>query len=148
MVETLIAAVAVVFIAMAAIRFARLLLAKTSAEYAAQRTARARAVGLNRFMCQKTSRLALIPASGRKRRPESEVGAAQMRAYMASANWPEANAIMDYELWSRSRTNADVAHGLSPVASADVTLSDPEFTVRGNAKVEAHFPLYMDDAGR
>ena len=149
MVETLIACVAVVFVTMLAIRFSRMLLAKTSAEYAAQRVARAKAVGLNGFMCAKTANLALVPASGKKLHPlYSPLDEGRMRAYMASANWPEAQALLRYELWPAAHVRARVRSGLSPEAVADVRLADPEFAVRGNAKVEAHFPLYMDDAGR
>lgn len=149
MVETLLASLAILLAFSLALRFSQMLLAKTSAEYAAARVARARAVGFNSFMCEKSAKAALIPASGRRLWPQYSVSpVSRLGAYMASVTPGEANGLLEYELWPAASVKTQSGGGISPEAEAIVTINGDGFSVRGRSAVEAHFPLYMLDAGR
>jgi len=150
MVELLIAMLLVFFVFDGAFRLSRKLLAKTVLDHAAARAARARSVGFNDFMCRKAARASMIPVAGKRLWPQyggyDEV--ARIPAYMASKTAGEAAGILEYAGWHSSRVDVKSGHGVSPEAEASIVLSDPDFRITGRSKVESHFPLYMDDAGR
>ena len=64
MVETVIAVLAITFIFLALFSLSHILTGKILVQHAAMRVARARAVGFNDFMCEKTARVAVIPVAG------------------------------------------------------------------------------------
>ncbi len=136
--------------------------------HAAQRAARAKCVGLNRFMVEKTARVAAIPASGEPLLTRiggerlglwAELG--RIPAYLASETPQEARGILDYSLWdtmsvegrvSAAKTGMKVTMAC-PRTDALVRMSPPESRAAGSrmsaeAKIESHYPYYMYDSGR
>ena len=119
--------------------------AKTVAEHAAARAARARAVGFNRFMCEKTARAALIPAAGRRLWPQDQAAdeASRVPIYMAAEDPARANGVLEYEGWHSADLDLDSGSSVE----ATVKLDAGDFKVSATAGVEAHSPLYMQDLG-
>lgn len=128
------------------------------ADYSAARAARARTVGLNRFMCLKTARAATIPVAGESLLPDVSRQDAFNRvgAYLATYDIPESRGVVDMELWhgmqietsvSGAETTARVEIPLRETPSiVDVFSSSPR-TVSAEAAIESHFPLYMSEGG-
>ena len=148
MVETLVAVLLIVALFDGAWRLSRLVAAKTLLDHAAARAARAKAVGLNEFMCLKTARASMIPVAGKRLWPDygfDEV--ARIPIYMASEDASRANGVLEYELWGHTDVNARSGGGISPTVKAELRMDAPEFSVTGSAQVESHFPLYMFDSG-
>jgi len=71
-VETLLALVLVTFLFLVLFQLSHLVTGKILLDHAAARAARARAVGLNEFMCRKAARVAVIPVAGRRVWPDSD----------------------------------------------------------------------------
>lgn len=182
--------------------------------HAAARAARARAVGFNRWMCEKVMRVAAIPASGtdriaradgavfdktfaevaaKHRDGETSGGAlwdwamksgassaraeyemARIPAYLASVNRARANALLDYEGWDdisysglgggtsgldgnvievslrkRHPLPAIFARALNCCGRLAACESGglDKLDLRGDFRIEAHYPLYIDDMG-
>lgn len=134
---------------MVAFRYSRIVAAKTVLEHAASRAARAKAVGFNRFMCEKTARAAAIPVSGRRLWPEGDIydEVSKIPIYLESENASRAHGVLEYELWHKLKTVVTSNLGLSPEASAKITLEDDGRRLSGDAKIESHYPLYMFDGG-
>ena len=146
----------------------RLFAERQFVEHAAQRAARARSVGLNRFMMEKTARVAAIPASGESML--SRIGGEKMNAtvevgripdYLASETPQLARGILDYERWPTIRVDDEVSTSetrvsvsiTSPRDDALVSFLDGrgsgrERRVSAEARIESHFPFYMYDGGR
>ncbi|MCR5414332.1 MAG: hypothetical protein K6F50_06355 [Kiritimatiellae bacterium] len=150
MVETLIALLAVTFIFMGAYRLSRLVAARTLLDHAAARAARAKSVGFNDWMCEKSARVAMIPVAGERIWPEEGGFAESSRIpiYLSSPDGARAHGILDYEWWHA--TDVDVASGLgvAPRVESSVRLATPDMDVTGRAAFESHFPFYMHDQGR
>lgn len=136
--------------------------------HAAQRAARAKCVGLNRFMVEKTARVASITASGEPllskiggERMTLDMELGRIPAYLASETPQEARGILDYGLWDTMSVDGRVS---AAKTSMKVSMACPrtEELVRmvptdganlhprmsGEAKIESHFPYYMYDSGR
>ena len=64
MVETVLAVLIISFLFLALFKLSHMLTGKIMLEHAAMRVARARAVGMNEFMCLKAARVAVIPVAG------------------------------------------------------------------------------------
>ncbi len=69
MIESVFVIIVLCLAFLAAFQYARLFEYKTVLTHAAARSARARAVGFNRWMIEKSARVAAIPASGRRLNP-------------------------------------------------------------------------------
>jgi hypothetical protein len=149
MVETLIAVLVIVFVFTSAFTLSRKLAARTLLDYGAARAARAKAVGFNDFMCEKSAKAAIIPVAGKRLWPTDpnvdEVS--RVPIYLASENPPRANAILEYEYWHTTDIDVESEHGAAPIVDAELSMSTRDFDVEGRAKVESHFPFYMYDAG-
>ncbi len=149
MVETLIAVLVIMGLFFGAFRISRMVAARTLLDHAAARAARAKAVGFNDFMCEKSARVAMIPVAGARLWPEELAfnEAARVPIYLTADDWALANGILDYEHWHTMDFDVRSGAGLNPVASSDIYLETPDFDMTGAAKVESHFPFYMNDQG-
>lgn len=150
MVETVLAVLVIMLIFFGAYQLSRMVAARTLLDHAAARAARAKAVGFNDFMCEKSARVAMIPVAGERLWPE-EAGFAEVARvpiYLTAEDWPRAQAVLDYEHWHTMDFNVRSEAGLSPVAESSIYLSTPDFDMEGRARVESHFPFYMNDQGR
>jgi len=143
MLETVIAVVIVTSLFLVLFNLSQLLTRKILVEHAAMRVARARAVGLNDFMCLKAARIAVIPVAGRRIWPtgDDEIGESEERArlpiYMQAVSEPIARGVLEYEGWSRL--------SVKPGDGTDsrVNLSD----LTGTAGIEWNSPFYLSDSG-
>ena len=149
MVESVLAVIFVTFVLFFSIYIARMLTAKILVDHAAARAARARAVGLNDFMCVKSARVAMIPVAGRSILPEAEISTAaelgRIPIYLASEHPARARAILDYEWWGNSSLSMAETHGIVPTIDAETSLATDTFSVNGSASIESHYPLYMNE---
>lgn len=150
MLETLIAVLVILFVFTGAHLVTRMLAARTILDHAASRAARAKAVGFNDFMCEKSARAAMIPVAGKRLWPEDiafdEV--ARVPIYLESEDRSRANAVLDYEYWRTSGVDVDSGLGIAPVATASIDYSSDDFDMTASASVESHYPFYMNDEGR
>lgn len=152
MIETLLAVLVIVFSFFVLFELSRLLTAKILVEHAAFQVARARSVGLNRFMCLKTARFAMIPVSGRRLRPEGDPlndneELARKKAYFRTATYARSCGVLDYERWPD--LSVDPSDGTDAKVSFEVPVFDGwmSFTVTGTAGVERNASFYMLDSG-
>lgn len=148
-VETLVAVLVILFLFTGAHRISRMVAAKTVLDHAAARAARAKAVGFNDFMCEKTALAAAIPVSGRRLWPlDSSVDeVSRVPIYLASGDRGRANGVLEYERWHSASVSAEAGSGADPVASAKIEMEGEDFSLNGSAKIEAHHPFYMFDQG-
>lgn len=150
MVETLVAVLVILMIFEGAHRVSRMVAAKTLLDHAAARAARAKSVGFDGFMCEKSARVAMIPVAGRRLWPVEggfdEV--ARMPIYLTAEDWARANAVLDYEYWHTTDFDVTSGGGTSPLAEAEVFMRGGDFDMTGRAAVESHYPFYMHDLGR
>lgn len=149
MFETLIAVLVIILIFTGAFRISRMLAARTLLDHAAARAARAKAVGFNDFMCEKSARVAMIPVAGRRIWPTDPSADEVYRVpiYMSSENHARANAVLEYERWRTTGIDVESGSGISPVADAHIRMDADDFEMTGRAKIESHFPFYMFNQG-
>ena len=149
MVETLIAVLAIMLIFFGAFHLSRLVAARTLLDHAAARAARAKAVGFNDFMCEKSARVAMIPVAGPRLWPEIDTfdEVSRVPIYLTAEDWGRANGILEYEYWNTMDFDVRSGAGLVPVAESSIYLSTPDYEAEGRAQVESHFPYYMFDQG-
>lgn len=128
-------------------------MARIVLDHASARAARARSVGLNEFMCLKSARAAMIPVAGRRLWPlddddysGSEIS--RVPLYLSSRTPAEARGILDYEYWPSTDIKISTRHSLAPYAEAELVMNTDEFVMEGSAKIEAHYPLYMNEEVR
>lgn len=153
MIETVIAVLVISFIFIALFKLSYLLNGKILLEHAAMRVARARAVGLNDYMCLKAARVAVIPVSGRRTWPVGEdaldwdMELNRIPEYMYCENDSYARAILDYEAWPTLRVSA--GDGTDSRVSLGFSILDDNDSIRleGRGGVEANASLYMSDMG-
>ena len=150
MVETLIAVLAIMMIFFGAYQLSRMVAARTLLDHAAARAARAKAVGFNDFMCEKSARVAMIPVAGARIWPEEDGfnEASRVPIYLTAEDWTFANGVLDYEYWHTMDFDVRSGAGVAPLAESSVFLSTPDFDMEGRAQMESHFPFYMYDQGR
>ena len=149
MVETLIAVLVILMVFTGAYRVSRMVSAKTLLDHAAARAARAKSVGFDDFMCEKSARVAMIPAAGKLLWP-AQAGfdeVARMPIYLGAEDWARANGILDYQYWHTTDVDVRSGGGVSPLAEACVDMETDDFDMTGRAAVESHFPFYMYDYG-
>ncbi len=149
--------------------YARLLLCRTTLDYAASRAARARAVGFNDFMVLKTARLGAMSVSGEcltringDDTPSTAALVSRMGSYLQTSSPAETYGILNFELWNNGNLgwSCAEAHGdvgeltmnvwqrqrvfntLNPSGAADCDEAAMT-TLRGQAKIENHYPFYL-----
>jgi len=146
MVETVIAVLIVTGSFLVLFRLSHLLTGKILLEHAAMRVARARAVGLNDFMCRKSARICVIPVAGRRLRPaEDDVRGdvsepAIARMYLRTPNGAYADGLLQYEDWNR--LTVEPGRG----GASKTALKTDWFDLHGEAEVDG-YPVYLYDQG-
>ena len=153
MVETVLAVLVVSFAFLALFRLSYLLTGKILLQHAAMRVARARAVGLNDYMCRKSARVAVIPVAGERLWPAGEefdagLELARIPEYLASENDAYARGVLEYARWSDLRVEPGDGRGASVSMGFDLFDGAWTFDLGGEAGVEANHTYYMNDAGR
>ena len=146
MVETLLAVLVITALFLALFKLSHMLTGKIMLEHAAMRVARARAVGMNEFMCIKAARVAVIPVAGERlkpgkndeRRDMSESALARM--YMRTPDSSYADGLLRYEDWDRL--------SLSPsgIGTTRTLMKTEWFDLHGEAEVDGP-PIYMNNMG-
>ena len=149
MVETVFAVLIITFLFVALFRLSRLLSGKILMEHSAMRVARARAVGLNDFMCLKAGRIAMIPVAGRRLWPEGGefdygMELSRLGDYMGAEDESRARGLLEYEGWEDLAIDAG-SLGQSRVSYDNETFG---FAVDGEAGIEQNYQLYLYDEGR
>jgi len=145
MVETLLAVLIITSLLLGLFSLARLLEGKILLEHAAMRVARARAVGLNEFMCLKTARVATIPVAGRRLQPgeddeRSDIGeGALARMYMRTIDGSYANGLLRYEGWDCLDVSSLGGRESSVILKADWC----RLRIRGEAVIDDK-PVYLE----
>ena len=145
MVETVVAVLIIAFVFLALFKLSQMLTGKIMLEHAAMRVARARAIGVNAFMCLKTGRVSVIPVAGERLQPGenderkdvSETALARM--YMRTPDSSYADGLLRYENWDK----------FSIDISGDFTRTSMQtdwFDLKGEAEVD-RFPDYMNNLG-
>lgn len=147
MVETVIAVLVVTSIFLVLFRLSHMLTGKILLEHAAMRVARARAVGLNDFMCEKSARAAVIPVAGKRLWPEGEdfdwsMELSRVPIYMATPDGAVARGVLEYEGWNR----LSVVPGDG--TASEVSMRTDWFRLGGKASVGRDYSLYMGEGGR
>lgn len=142
MVETVVAVLIITFVFLGLFSLSRLLNEKILLEHAAMRTARARTVGFNDFMCVKSARVAVIPIAGVRTWPKGDefddsMELARLGDYLRSENSARANGVLEYADWRKLK--------VSPGDGNDsrVTFGNLE----GRAGLERNSTLYLNDWG-
>ena len=146
MVETLLAVLVITGIFFALFKLSRMLIGKIMLEHAAMRVARARAVGMNEFMCIKAARVAVIPVAGERlkpgkndeRRDISEPALARM--YMRTPDSSYADGLLQYKDWPKLSLNPDSGGATRTEMKTDW------FDLHGEAEVDSA-PVYMNNLG-
>ena len=146
MVETVLAVLIITFLFLVLFRLSQMLTAKIMLQHAAMRVARARAVGMNEFMCVKAARVSVIPVAGKRLQPGpdderkniSETALARM--YMRTLDWSYADGLLRYENWEKFT----VRPGHGGISSTE--MKTDWFDLKGEAEVDT-FPAYMNDLG-
>ena len=146
MIETVLAVLVITFLFLVLFKLSQMLTGKIMLQHAAMRVARARAVGMNEFMCIKAGRVSVIPVAGKRLQPGpdderkdiSETALARM--YMRTLDWSYADGLLRYENWEKFT----VRPGHGGVSSTE--MKTDWFDLRGEAEVDT-FPAYMNDLG-
>ena len=150
MIETLIALLLITLMFYGLFALERKVTARILLDHAAARAARAKAVGFNDFMCEKSARVAMIPVAGRRIWPESLADAEELDripGYLAAEDEAAARGTLEYEYWPTTDVDVSSGSGLSAAAEATVTLETDDWRMRGAAAVESHYPLYLYNQG-
>ena len=160
MLETVLAVFFITMLFLLVFQVAHMVTTKILLDQAAARAARAKAVGFNEWMCLKSARVAMIPVAGRRIWPEEGVlsETSLVPIYMTTDHEAMARGILEYERWRTMDFDVNSGGGLGAEVSAHVAVEVPRFysmsdgdddpiEIRGAAKVESHFPLYMNDQG-
>ena len=145
MVESLLAVLVITGFFLALFKLSHMLTGKIMLEHAAMRVARARAVGMNEFWCDKVARIAIIPIAGERLKPGKDdvrkniSELALVRVYMRTPDELYANGLLQYKDWDK----------LSLDTSGDATRTEMKtewFDLRGEAEVDCP-PIYMNNMG-
>lgn len=157
MLETVLAVLFVTFLFLGLFKLSHMLTGKILLEHAAMRVARARSVGMNAFMCQKTARVAVLPVAGKRLWPQDDGIAWAMERfrvpiYMGTPNEAVARGVLEYEGWKHlvvdSGDGSDTRIGMSFSLFGDEGDDAVTFELEGKAGVEPNCALYMNDEGR
>ncbi len=153
MVETVLAVLFISLVFLVLFKLSHQLTGKILLEHAAMRVARARAVGLNDFMCEKAARVAVLPVAGRRLWPTGEDALSwneelyRVSDYMASEDEARARGILEYEGWQK--LDVRPGDGRDARVSLGFSLFDGavQYDLEGRAGVESSASLYMIDQG-
>ena len=138
MVESLLGVIFISLLFFGLFYLSHILLVKVFLGHAAARVARARAVGLNDFMCVKVANAALIPVSGEQLWGENPIQ--HKGEYLYSRNLEEARAVMDFENWH----TMEVTPGDKSKVEMTFKVLDTTTTLENEAECESHYQDYMN----
>ncbi len=146
MVESLLAVVFITAFMLAMLWLSRLLTVKMLLNHAAARAARARAVGLNDFMCEKAARVAVLPVAGKCLWPVEENGelsfeelAYRLPLYMQREDASSAAGCLDYEYWH----TLYVEPGAKTRTKMDFFFLDVPVSLESEFRIEEHYHDYL-----
>ena len=147
MIETVLAVVIVTCLFLVLFRLSQMLTGKIMLEHAAMRSARARTVGFNDFMCKKAARVAMIPVAGKRLWPEGDefdysMELARSPIYMGTPKGAVANGVLEYEAWHSLKIEPGGGY------NSRVSLKNEWFDLEGEATIEKNYQLYLTDQGR
>lgn len=147
MIETVLAVLIITSLFLCLFTLSHRLTAKILLEHASMRVARARAVGMNRFMCLKTARLSVVPVAGERIWPKDEhldtaAELGRFENYLLSPDEGWARGILEYEGWNRLSVQP------GDETETRVHLESDWFDLSGQAGVERHADFYLEDHGR
>ena len=134
-------------------------------DYAAARGARAETVGFNSFMVEKIVRVGAIPNAGRLINPvvsggpatQSDVEMARIPLYLGGENRGRLTGILDYDHWDSINVPTPILIGglihegigqvydLTGFPFSKAFYSDDTLSLNGEAFIESHYPLYMNE---
>ena len=146
MVETLLAVLVITSLFLALFKLSHMLTGKIMLEHAAMRVARARAVGMNEFMCLKAARVAVIPVAGERLKPgknderKDMSESALARMYMRTPDSSYADGLLRYKDWDK------LSLGPSGNGATRTSMKTEWFDLRGEAEVDGP-PIYMNNMG-
>ena len=146
MIETVLAVLVISFLFLTLFKLSYMLTGKIMLQHAAMRVARARAVGMNEFMCIKAARVSVIPAAGKRLKPgpDDERGrmseTALARMYMRTPDSSYADGLLQYENWEKFSVHP--GHG----GASTTEMTTDWFNLRGEAEVDGP-PIYMNNMG-
>jgi len=160
MLETALAVLFITMLFLGVFQVAHMVTAKILLDHAAARAARAKAVGFNEWMCLKSARVAMIPVAGRRLWPAAGTysEASLVPIYMTTEHESMARGILDYERWNTMDVSVDSGGGLGAEVTSSVAIDVPRFysrgdddsdtiEIRGESRIESHYPFYMNDQG-
>ncbi len=148
-------------------QISQLLAAKEVLLYSAGKAARAKTVGFNRFMVEKTVKVGTIPNAGRMTNPDPGGGPALKHAmesariplYLAAENAGRLRAILEYADWDSIGNPRITSMGngtLRVQLSQDYPMRFPFYRLfyaadrvplEADLSLDEHYPLYLDDWG-
>ena len=146
MVETLLAVLVITALFLSLFKLSRMLTGKIMLEHAAMRVARARAVGMNEFMCLKAARVAVIPVAGERLKPGKDDERKDMsesalaRMYMRTPDSSYADGLLRYKDWDKLSLDANGG------GATHTSMKTDWFELRGEAEVDTA-PIYMNNLG-
>lgn len=168
LIESCIVVALVCLIFFSVFQISQLFAAQEVLDYAAGRGARARTVGFNAFMVEKTIRVGAIPNAGRLINPSHTGGpsgayaieAARIPLYLGAENRGQVNAILDYDAWDSIHIGASSSMSdgtLRQGVDQNVSLTNNPFhrayyaadslDLAGECIIDEHYTLYLDEAG-
>ena len=145
--------------------------AKLLVDYAASRVARARTVGMNDYMLEKTADIATMAAAGEcytetdtGRRLSARGLIARSGDYLACEYGAQARQVLDFELWRNGKTQATCPRAGSKLTAHVIQLrpqffdlgsylsgtppvdkdNAPHARIEGEYSIEAHYPDWID----
>ena len=158
--ETTLAVFFITVLFLCVFQVAHMVTVKVLLDHAAARAARAKAVGFNDWMCLKAARVAVLPVSGRRLWPDGDEldEAARVPIYLSTENEAMARGILEYERWDSLGLKVSPGGGIGSDVAAAVSLGVPRFylpdgveademRLGAESRVEAHYPLYMNNQG-
>ena len=148
MIETVLAVLVISFAFLALFRLSHMLTGKILVEHAAMRVARARSVGFNDFMCEKTARVAVIPVAGRRLWPDGwrfddPRELSRVPIYMRSADGAIARGVLEYDGWSRLAVEPGDGTDVKTSLGFSIFGGSVQFRLEGAAGIEDNHSLYL-----
>ena len=153
MVEAVLAILIITSVFLCLFKLSYMLTGKILVEHAAMRVARARAVGMNEFMCCKAARVSVIPVAGKRLWPEGDeldyaMERARLPIYMQTKDAAIARGVLEYEGWMD--LGVSPGNGTDSKVGMTFRLFDGlmEFNLGGAAGIEDNYTFYMNNQGR
>ncbi len=165
LIESCIVVLLLCLICFGLLQISRFFAAQEIMDYASARGARARTVGFNRFMVFKAVRVSTIPSAGTLLFPSLDGGPAAQQVveqariplYLGAEWHGNLSGILDYDLWGDIRFSHQQTGSGNQIdfqVYQDIPFTFPlhqlyyagdSLEIRGEASIEKHFRLYLQD---